>query len=189
MIITIGRECGSGGHAIGKLLAQKLGIAFYDKAALSEKAAGLPIYEEVSGFLAENPVDSLLYTIAMESTKGSVGKIPFAFLQQLGEKDSFVLMGRGGNVAFRDHPDMLSFFICAPTAFRINRLMETEGLDQRAARKKVAEVDETRKRFHEYYTHETWGKARHHHLGIDSSMLGIEGTADFLLSFIRTIDL
>ncbi len=74
-IITIGRQYGSQGRAVGKMLAQRLGCAFYDKEELARIARGRD-YEEVREFYEEQPVDSLLYAIAMNNEEGEVGRIP-----------------------------------------------------------------------------------------------------------------
>ena len=81
-IITIGRQYGSQGRAVGKMLAQRLGCAFYDKEELARIARGRD-YEEVREFYEEQPVDSLLYAIAMNNEEGEVGRIPFARIREL----------------------------------------------------------------------------------------------------------
>lgn len=78
-IITIGRQYGSQGRAVGKMLAQRLGCAFYDKEELARIARGRD-YEEVREFYEEQPVDSLLYAIAMNNEEGEVGRIPLSLI-------------------------------------------------------------------------------------------------------------
>lgn len=184
MIITIGRESGSGGQRIGQLLAKKLNIAFYDTKELQEKAKEYHVFDELSTFLDENPVDSLLYTIAMEASEGTVDRMPYAFLNHLVEGGDFVLMGRGGNDAFHSNPDAISLFIHASEENRIKRIMETEQLSMPKAKKKIHSTDDARRRFHEYYTGQDWGQSKNYDLCIDSGVLGIEKTAELIYHFI-----
>ena len=91
IIITIGRQSGSGGRKIGELLAEKLGIPCYGKSELQKIAEGTDDYEEVQSFYEEEPVNSLLYAIAMSQFEQEVGRIPFRRIRELASKQSVAL--------------------------------------------------------------------------------------------------
>lgn len=135
-IITIGRQYGSQGRAVGKMLAQRLGCAFYDKEELARIARGRD-YEEVREFYEEQPVDSLLYAIAMNNEEGEVGRIPFARIRELCGNGPCVLIGRCGNEIFRKKQDAVSIFIHGDMEKRVQYVTETEGLSAHGAKKKI----------------------------------------------------
>ena len=94
MIITIGREFGSYGHVIGRELAKKLGIKYYDKESLALEAKKSDKYEELRDFYEEQPINSLLYVIATDSRSNGQRKVPFEFIRRVAEKEDCVKIGR-----------------------------------------------------------------------------------------------
>ena len=101
LVITIARQYGSGGKKIGQELAKRLGIPFYGKDELMEIAKGKEDYEEVRSFYEEQPVNSLLYAIAMNQGESRAGRIPFRRIRELCGQESCVLIGRCGNYIFQ----------------------------------------------------------------------------------------
>ena len=99
MIITIGREFGSYGHVIGKKLAEKLGIKYYDKESMAIEAKKSSQYEELKAFYEEEPVSSLLYVIALDSGSGRHGEVPFQFIRQLAAQAYLFMHQR--NIVFK----------------------------------------------------------------------------------------
>lgn len=183
-IITIGRQYGSRGKAIGKKLAQRLGCTFYDKEELT-RIAREGDYEEVRGFYEEQPVDSLLYAIAMNNEEGEMGKIPFARIRELCGMGPCVLIGRCGSEIFRRNRYAVSIFIHGDLEERIRYVMETEGLSRNSARKKIKRTDEERTSFHRYYTHREWGRAEDYELCLDSSILGTDRCVEAILGYLK----
>ena len=114
--ITIGRQYGSGGKEVGRILAQKLGIPFYGKEELMKIAKDQPDYEEVRAFYEEQPVNSLLYAIAMEQGENRTGKVPFRKIRELCGSKSCILIGRCGSYIFREDPSCVKIFIYAAMA-------------------------------------------------------------------------
>ena len=94
MIITIGRQSGSSGRKVGELLAERLSLPLYGKAELQKIAEGTDDYEEVQAFYEEEPVNSLLYAIAMSQFEQEVGRIPFQRIRELASKESCIIIGR-----------------------------------------------------------------------------------------------
>ena len=194
MIISIGRQCGSGGYEIGKKLAEHYGIAFYDQniiqrlaetmhveadrvAKLDEKVGGL-FPTRRGGFEAKQK--DLMNRL---SKSDEIFLHESALIEKMAEEESFVIIGRGANVILEGNPDVLRLYIYAPESFRIPRTRENYDLDsEKDAKKMMEQIDKTRRQYFEFYTGRTWGDADHHDLMIDSSLLGIDGTAELIIS-------
>ena len=174
IIITIGRQSGSGGRKIGELLAEKLGIPCYGKSELQKIAEGTDDYEEVQSFYEEEPVNSLLYAIAMSQFEQEVGRIPFRRIRELASKESCIIIGRCAGHIFREDPEAVRVFIHADPKIRVQRIMEREGLSETKAKKFLEDTDSRRASFHKYYTKQEWGLAQDYELCLDSGVLGIE---------------
>lgn len=184
MIITIGREFGSCGHIIGKKLSEKLGIKYYDKESLAEEARKSDKYEELRAFYEEEPVNSLLYVIALDSHSGRQSEVPFEFVRQLAEKEDCIIVGRCGNYIFKDNPDMTSVFIHAPQKYRIEKTAEDRNISMAKAERMVEREDKARAGFHKYYANETWNCTDGYQLTIDSSVVGIDGAVELIMDFV-----
>ena len=111
--ITIGRQYGSGGKEVGRILSEKLGIPFYGKEELMKIAKDQPDYEEVRAFYEEQPVNSLLYAIAMGQGENRIGEVPFERIRELCGSRSCILIGRCGSYIFRKDPSCVKIFIYA----------------------------------------------------------------------------
>lgn len=184
MIITIGREFGSCGHIIGKKLSERLGIKYYDKDSLAEEARKSEQYEEIRAFYEEQPVNSLLYVIALDSGRGRESKVPFEFIRQLAEKEDCIIVGRCGNHILKDNPDMTSVFIHAPLEYRIKKTAEDRNISISKAERLVEKEDKARIGFHKYYADEVWNCVDNYQLTIDSSAVGIDGAVDMIIDFV-----
>ncbi len=115
IIITIGRQSGSGGRKIGERLAEKLGIPCYGKSELQKIAEGTDDYEEVQSFYEEEPVNSLLYAIAMSQFEQEVGRIPFRRIRELASKESCIIIGRcAGHISEKIRKQSVSLSMQTP---------------------------------------------------------------------------
>ena len=185
MIITIGRQSGSSGRKVGELLAERLSLPLYGKAELQKIAEGTDDYEEVQAFYEEEPVNSLLYAIAMSQFEQEVGRIPFQRIRELASKESCIIIGRCAGHIFREDPEAVRVFIHADPKIRVQRIMEREGLSETKAKKFLEDTDGRRASFHKYYTKQEWGLAQDYELCLDSGVLGIEGTVEVLTEYLR----
>lgn len=185
MIITIGRSCGSGGLEIAQKLAGRLGVRCYDADALLEEATRAGCAEEMRAFLAEKPVNSLLFSIAVENSARGMGRVPFTLMHQIAEREDFVLLGHCGNYALRDRDDLTTLFIHGELEQRVQRIMRTQDMSEREARRYIHKTDEARRHFHEFYTGEVWGEAEKYDLTVNSFALGVDATAEMLEGFIQ----
>lgn len=195
-VLNIGRQLGSGGHAIGTILAREFGIKFYDKEVLDLAAqeSGFSKYfferdDEHRGF-----VKSLFNSIIPFTSSGdpygnqlsseSLFKFQSDAIRKAAERESCVFVGRCADYVLRDHPRCVNIFISANMEDRVARLMESLHLNAQEAEKRALEGDDKRASYYNYYSALTWGEAATYHICINSSVLGIEDTAEFLKSFI-----
>lgn len=185
MVITIGRSCGSGGLEIAQKLAGRLGVRCYDADALLEEATRAGCAEEMRAFLAEKPVNSLLFSIAVENNARGMGRVPFTLMHQIAEREDFVLLGHCGNYALRDRDDLTTLFIHGELEQRVQRIMRTQDMSEREARRYIHKADEARRHFHEFYTGEVWGEAEKYDLTVNSFALGVDATVEMLEGFIQ----
>lgn len=184
MIITIGREFGSGGTETGKLLAGHYGIPFFDSEALMDAAQRLGDFDEVRSFLLEEPVNSLIYAIAVSECIEKRAALPFAMIRRIADEQDCVLMGRCGNYIFRKNPRLTSVFLRADIGLRTERIAGKFQMSRQKARRLIEKTDKHRSDFHGYYTNEEWGRASNYQLCIDSGSLGIRQTAGLIIDFI-----
>lgn len=176
-VIVIGRQYGSGGHDIGKLLAEKLGYKFYDKDII-QMAAGSTGY--TPEFIKENEEtmkNSLLYDLMNQmyiysadhdAPKDAIFQSESDVIRTLASKEDCVIVGRCADYILKDHPNCLKVFLHAPLSFRINRIMRTENLDGETARQKIMQTDKSRADHYHYYTHKIWGLATNYDITLNT---------------------
>lgn len=197
-IITIARQFGSGGSEIGRKLSELLGIAYYDKESLIEAAESNGINRDVFERADERATSSFLYSLAMSSYSGHISPLGvndiimsdkvFALqseeIRRLASLGDAVFIGRCADDILLSEPGLVKIFIHAPIEVRIKRVMEKLDLSEQSAKKLIAKTDKKRASYYNFYTSKTWGDARNYHITIDSSVLGIDGTAEVLKNFV-----
>ncbi len=196
--ITIGRQLGSGGREIGKKIAEELGIAFYDKELLQiasrESGLGKEFFEQMDekkshsifgGLLnLQNTFSDEFYTNYYLSNE-TLFKIQSDVIRNLAERESCLFLGRCADYVLKDSPRCLNVFISADPEERIRRTAALRQVSETKAREIIIKTDKKRAEYYRFYSNKTWGAAESYHLCINSSALGIEETAAFLLRFIR----
>ncbi len=190
LVITIARQYGSGGREIGVRVAELLGIKAYNKELITMAAQKSGIAADVAGKVDERATSSLLYTLAMGSS--SYGSINVGYdvpvndklfiaqsdvIKELAENEDCVIVGRCADYVLRDHAKRISFFIYADHETRVRRIMNRQGVSENEARELIKKTDRRRANYYNFYTGRKWGKYDHYSVSIDSSLLGIEGTA------------
>ena len=185
LIITVGREYGSSGREIGKILSAQLQIPFYDKEKLLSIAKQTADYEEVREFYEEKPMNSFLAAIEENEEEKAIARKPFRRIRMLMGEEGGVIIGRCGNCIFRNYENALSVFIHASQEVRIQRIAQMEQISLREAKRRMKETDEDRAVFHCNYTGETWGGAKGYELCLDSGILGVQGCADMILKYLQ----
>lgn len=192
--ITIDRQYGSGGREMGKRLAEKLGCPFYDKDIIQMAAGSTGYTPEYISKREENMSSSLLYHLVTEmyayadkaeAPEDAIYEAECKVIKQAAAKGNCVIVGRCAGQVLKDHPKCLRLYLHAPVEYRVKRLMETEGLGEKEARKKISQVDRRRGEYHRYYTHCIWGMSSNYHLCIDTS-LGMDKVEEMVLSLQKT---
>jgi cytidylate kinase len=198
LIITIGRQFGSGGREIGKSLADALHISFYDKEliALAAKESGL--CREVFEKADEKASDGLSHAFSMGipfmgfytpyadilSSEG-LFKLQSDAIRKLAETESCIIVGRCADYILREHPHCISFFIHDKLENRIRRIVERQQITVDQAKYLIAKTDKSRASYYDYYTNKTWGMSCSYNFSIDVSVLDIEETIRLMKDFIE----
>ncbi|MDR3245608.1 MAG: cytidylate kinase-like family protein [Prevotellaceae bacterium] len=193
IILSIGRQFGSGGSEIGKKLANELNILYYDKEllAIAAQESGLcpEIFEkaderESSGFayvfsLGFSPLGTYVSHDDMLSNE-KLFLLQSETIQKLAAKESCVIIGRCSDYILRDNPGCLSFFIHNSPANRVEHIMKRENVSAARAKELINKADKSRAAYYNYYTNKLWGVASSYNFSIDVSVLGIDETVSFL---------
>ena len=185
MIITIARQCGSGGHEIGKELASRLGLELYDRKKLEEEAKKLGKLDENKEFFQEKAVNSLLYSIALSYGESNPMEKSFELIRELTQQKPAVIIGRCSGAIYANDSEATTVFLHADKDCRIKRVMKRDGIDEKKAAKLIKEVDEKRASFHKFCTGKEWGDAGQYQLSIDTGKLDISDVADMIINYIN----
>lgn len=182
-IIAIGRQCGSGGYTIGRELAQRLNIPFYDKeyldAAADQEAGHTPSCTSLLFCLTTGMYDG--YLLTRPSGEGLAAH-QSALIRRLADQGPCVFVGRCADYILRDREDCLRVFIHGDKGDRIHRLVTEEGLDPDSAQRLVESRDGMRSRHYQYLTGEVWGDEKNYDLILDSSALGLDRCMEQILA-------
>lgn len=197
VIINVGRQIGSGGGEIARILADKFGCRFLDKELLNlaakESGFSEKFFEqsdEQRGFLkslfhihAPFVGDSNMYRNNL--SEENLFLFQSEAIKKAASEGSCVFVGRAADYILRDEPNAISIFITADIESRIDNVSKRMGIDEEAARKFIDDKEDERSKYYNYYTGKKWGHASSYDLCVDSSILGIEQTAEFIANFIK----
>lgn len=189
-IITISREFGSGGRFIGRLVADKLGIAFYDKEIIAKVAEKSGLAEEFIEKKGEYSPSKSMFAYGFvvrnnmgESLEDYLHSIQRKIIQELAEEHDCVIIGRCADYILKDHPKRLNVFVYSTPEDKIKRIQEYLGGHSEAeAKKMMRDMDKKRSINYNYYTDQKWGDVRHYSLAVNSGELGVERCADLIVS-------
>ena len=189
IIVTVAREYGSGGRRVAEIIAKELGIKLYTRGMLEEIARELSVKEEDLEKYDEKPTNFFLtrrvgkYTNSMEEI---LVEEQFEHIKKKAASgESFVLVGRCGNAILKDNENVTSIFVTGDTEAKIQRIMETQHVSREEAKDAMEHQDRYRKKYTNSHTDMKWGDSRYYDICVNSSCLGIEGTAEQLLNFIK----
>ncbi len=197
-IITISRQYGSGGREIGRLLAQELGYAFYDKELLAEAAKESGLSQKIFENVDEKAMNNILYSLALGaystnnkmtplldiSITDKLFQLQSSIIKRIGETENAVIVGRCADYVLRDHPHCVNIFIHANLEKRVERAVSLYHLKQEDAKENVLKIDKKRTHYYNYYTLKKWGVASNYHLALDSSFIGVEGAGKLIKEFL-----
>ncbi|MGN1015214.1 MAG: AAA family ATPase [Butyricicoccus sp.] len=188
IILCIGREFGSGGHAIADRLAERYQLPLYDKNLLDhieqEKNMDLDAFKRFDE-KPKNPLFSRTVRGYSTSSEDNVAKMQFDFLKKKADEgESFIVVGRCGNSILKDYDGMISVFVTGNRENKTARLSQIYDLSIAEAEMMRIRTDKQRKTYHNHYCKEKWGDSRHYELIINTSRIGLEAAADVIAAYV-----
>lgn len=203
LIITIGRQYGSGGNEIGRKLAEELGIDFYDKNILRMNSDKSGIKESYFHLTDEKAGNRLLYRIISGMTpelkEPSFGsdlisadnlfRFQSEVIRKLAEEESCVIVGRCADYVLEDMDgiDLIRVFIYADMEARLRRVKEKELYAPEDVKKNVKRIDKERRNYYRYYTGRSWADPENYDLLVNTSTAGIKGSVRLIEEYINIV--
>jgi len=197
-VITIGRQFGSNGHAIGQKLAEELGIPFYDKEILTQAAKNSGLSEQLLKNLDEKPNKSFLYNLVMDpysfgytapgiqtNLNQQAFQAIYDTVKMIGENGPCVIVGRCADYALRNNKNLIRLFIHAPLETRIKTVAERFDLTEDKAKNQIVKEDKARASYYNYYTSQKWGSLDSYDMFFNSSILGVDGTVGAIIACLN----
>ena len=201
-IITVGRQYGSGGRYVAKLLAERLEIPYYDKELLAEVAKdsgiGKDLLEEHDEKNTRNFLFSMMSGSQPFADSGAmymdmplnhrIFLAQFDTIRRIAGEGPCVIVGRCADYVLRDEPHVLNVFIKASQEERIRRVVKYYGVDPLKAEEKLRKADKQRASYYNYYATNTWGDVNNYDLCVDTGALGIEGSVELIAKCVELRD-
>ena len=188
LIISVGREFGSGGHEVAELLSKEYDIPLIDNKLLTDLAEANEISLDELRRYDEKPKSFLFsktvagFTSAVEE---NVAQLQFEYLRKMADEgQSFIVVGRCSEFVLKKYPCMVSVFVLGNVEAKCERIMKKYELSYDEARKLMKKKDWTRKTYHNYFCEGKWGDSRNYDLCINDSRLGTDGCARIIKSYI-----
>lgn len=200
IIINVGRQIGSGGHIVAKMLAEDFNCKLYDRELLNLAAQESGFSEEFfeqnderKGFLkslfhVHTPYVSDTSFYNNDFSQEGLFKFQSDAIRKAAAEGACVFVGRCADYVLRDFPRVVNIFITADLAQRIQAVSDREHCSEEEARKRIEDGESVRSSYYNYYTGKRWGSSESYDLCVNSSKLGLEGTACFVHDFVcRTL--
>ena len=199
IIVSLGRQLGSGGYFVGKMIASALGLFFYDKELLyyAAKESGMceDIFEKsdekvsrgFSRILNAHDILGGAFFDPMNATlsRDRIFSIQSEVIRNIAGQQSCLFIGRCSDYILRDDPRMRSVFIHAPLPLRIANVAERRGISPEEAEAFIAREEKKRASYYNYFTNKEWGKADSYHFTLDAGLLGIDNSARLAARLIK----
>ncbi len=200
-IVTITRQYGSGGHDIGKALADRLNIPFYDKELISLAAKESGVCPQIFENVDERATNSLLYSLSVGLYNygngfSSMGDLPVndrlyilqhKIIKELAEKGPMVVVGRCADYVLKDNSNAVKIFIYADIDSRIKRAVERNDIDPARAKQAVLKADKNRANYYSFYSGKKWGVADNYDLCINSTHISTKQAVDIIIDYMNII--
>lgn len=194
-VITIGREFASGGKEIGRMLAQKLGVAFYDSALLKENAKKHGIEDAVFDMFDEKPTKSLLFFAVMDPyaidnafNEGKVLEAQRKVICDAADNGPCVIVGRRADKILSDRENVVSVFIGADMQDRIEDYLKKDGAVERGAKRYIERIDRERASYYNYFGDGKWGRADNYTMCFNTSKMSREEIVNIIAAYINSKD-
>ncbi len=190
LIISVGREFGSGGHIIAEKLAKRFELPLYDYNLLTEIASEKNLdakrikkYDE----LPRNFLNSRTVRGFSNSPEETVANMQFDYLRKKAQSgESFVVVGRCAEEVLKGYPGLIPIFVLADMDWKIKRIAEYEKISDAEAEALIKKYNKKRKAYHNYYCQWKWGDSRNYDISINCSKMGIDETTDMLAAYINS---
>lgn len=190
IIVTVAREYGSGGRYVAKLVAEKLGLKFYDKNLIEiiSNESGLS-----ASYIEENEQNihgNLLSSFNTQyydnlSNDDNLFIAESKAIKEIAEKGGCVIVGRCSNYVLKDNPNVINIFLYSDNENKVKRAVNYYGLEEKKALKEINRINKNREKHYNYYTHEKWRDINNYDLGINVDKFGVEKTAEFIAEFVK----
>lgn len=183
IIITIGRENGSGGRYIGEKLAKDLGINCYNDELITETAKE---YKNNLNYVQKNdekPPESTFY-FGGQPIPAKIFEEQSSIIRKIAKNESCVFIGRASDYVLKDYTDVINVFVYAPLGSRIERYSRRNNISIIEAEKMITKQDKKRASYYKFYTNQTWGAAKNYNICIDTSKVGIDGAVQLIKDYI-----
>ncbi len=195
-LITISRQYGSGGRIIGKLLAEKLGVPFYDKEIIDLAVEASGYSREVIEGAEMKAKSGFAYSLAsaLSFNEGSVGTLSvndrlflaqFQVIKEIGDTDQGVIIGRCADYVLREKPGVTNVFIYGEMEDRIARAVSMYGDSEENIKNTINSIDKARSNYYNYHTGYKWGDYRNYNLMINSSYITEEEAAELIKDYVE----
>ena len=193
-VITISRQFGSGGHEIGKYIANKLNIAFYDKDLINLTAENTGYTKDYIQENEQKLTNSLLYDLYEQNfayvndeipPKDALFLVQSKIIRDICSKESCVIVGRCANFILKDHPNCINVFVHANDEYRKEKINNQYGVKIPFTSNDLRQSDEQRDNYCMHFTNKHWEDASNYHIAIDSSLFGEKHSAKKVLSYIK----
>ena len=189
IIISVGREFGSGGRVIAENLLERFNLPLYDRHLITEIAEKMGTTIEAVAKYNETPKNVFVSRRVngySNSIEDNIAEMQFNVMEEKAKSgESFVVVGRCSETKLKKYPGLISFFILGDMDKKIERVMDVYGLDEDDATRFILKKDKKRKRYHNYHCQGKWGDSRLYDFSINSSKLGIDETVDVIEGYIR----
>lgn len=196
-IITISRQFGSGGRTVGRMVAEKLGIPFYDKELVEQVALESGFAPKFVEEHAEHAPGKSLFSYAFApqgvpgvmngmSTADFLWNIQCSTILQLADKGPCVIVGRNADYILKDRPDALHVYIHADTEFRADRIVRLYGESEKSPATRLAEKDKRRKLNYQHYTGRTWGASENYDICLNTGKISVEQAAQIIINLAKS---
>lgn len=194
LILNVGREMGSGGRELAQCLARILDLRFYDKELIHEASKDSGICQDCFEKADEKPQKVWYSRFPFLGDPGFNGlsndalfEIHYRTVQRLAKENDCVFVGRCTDYILRQDPACLNLFVHAPRDFRVRRVCQAMNVKEEEAVQIIEKADKIRSSYYNFYTNKEWGKASSYHLCVDTSLLGIEKTAEWVAEWVRKV--
>ena len=197
-VLTIGRQLGSGGRSVAKIVAAHYGINVYDKKLIDmvaeESGLSKTFFEQADEHVSRSFLHFLFAGRGTDShhadsplSNDALFRMQSDVIRQLAARESCIILGRCADYILRDDPDLISVYFTADMADRAQRYARHDGTTTDEARAIIAKGDRQRDDYYGYYTNRRWGDAANYQFCMNTSVLGIEATTQVLIGYIDRI--